>query len=190
MTTSRRAHNTDFIGVKTSLCRLAAHLADSTLQILPSGGMLRQATLLRWAWCAVLECHNGDTQLIQVATYGSNLKTVGVVAHIAAARVDNLYRIGLFVLWQVPLDVWLALVSLRRRHLALCPQILNDMLCAGIVIREASHKLLLRLKLTHIAHLTHKLHRALKAECAVTLIWVEVQLGRNLHLAQTAVDEC
>ena len=187
MSAGTAAHDADVVRVKTKVGRLALDDANGTLQVLPGGNVLLQARLGSRSGRTITHRHDSHAQAVEVATGRSHLESVGAVAHVAAAGIDDLYGLRLEIGRDVPFDIRRALICLRIRHLAVGPDVLLDILRTVVVIVEALHDFHFGSKRREQqAHLLQELDAAFQAKGTVPLAGIEMQLGIDFPLAQLA----
>ena len=138
--------------------------------------------------CAVLHHHDSHSLLIQILPDRNDLKAIGIIAGVSTSGIDDLDRRRLKDSGNMPLDVGLALVRLRIRHLAFRPDVFHRLCDTRNISREAGHDILRLLKRPEEAHLGHELYSSLKPESAVALTGIKMQLGGNTHPAKLPVD--
>ena len=181
------SHYADAVGIEPVRSGLAAHYPDSPLEVLPCGGVLGEGFCR--AGSTVFQGDDGHALGVEVAAYGSNLESVGIVAGVGASGVDDLDGVGAALMREVPLDVGLALVLLAVGHLAFGPYILLGIACAVVIGRIPFHEVLLRGDGAEETHLGHELYRTLESEGSVALVGVEMEFGGNLHAAELPVNQ-
>ena len=186
MSACRAAHDTNLVGIQAVLLSLTAHQLDGTLQVLPCRDVLGH---ILGAGCTVFHSHDRHTQLVQVTACRSYLEALRAIPLVAAARIDNLYGVGLLLLGEVPFYVGLALMFLCQRHLAFRPYILCNFLLACIIVGETLHDILFGCHGAGYSQLSQELNGAIQSEGTMTFVGIEVQLGRNLTLAQLPIDK-
>ena len=187
VTACRRAHDADLVRIQAAFLRFTADNADGALQILPGRGVLRQAAF--GPWCPVLHRDDGYTHGVQVTAGRCDLETIGIIASITTAGIDDLDGVAIPDGRDVPLDIRRALALLRVGHLAFRPDVFPDAFRTVFIGSEAAHEFHFRLQRAQKAHLRHEFDAALQAEGTMRLVRVQMQLGRDAHPAELAVDE-
>ena len=183
-----RAHDADAVRVQPLLRGLRADDTDRALEVGPCRHVLLQSCGTRRT---VLHRDDRHALLVEIAAGGRDFEAVRIVARVASARIDDLNRLRLQVLRQVPLDVRRALVRLHVGHLALRPNVLLLVAAAREIARIALHQLDFGIDFAEIAHLAHELDRPaelLHVDGTVPAVRVKVQLGGNLHPAELPVE--
>jgi len=196
----RGAHDADAVGIEPLRRGLAADDSDGALQILPRRRVLGQPA--QRTRRAVFHRHNRHALLVQVTPRRRDFESVRIVAHVAAARVDDLDRLRLEFLRHVPLDIRHALVRLHIRHLAFRPDRLLEVFAASIVVQIAGHQIFFLAETPVKIHLAEVLgdtvepvvvSRAVLALARVAhetvgTVCEEMDLGRDFHPAELAVN--
>jgi hypothetical protein len=196
----RGAHDADVVGIEPLRRGLAANDSDGALQILPRRRVLGQPA--QRTWRAVFHRHDRHALFVQVAPRRRDFEAVRTVAHVSAARVDDLDRLRLEFLRRVPLEIRQALVRLHIRHLAFWPDRLLAVFAARIVVRIAGHQIDFRAETPVKIHLAKVLGDTVEpvvvggavltlarvAHETVGTVREEMDLGRDFHPAELAVD--
>ena len=158
MSARGRPHDADAVGVESERRGLGTDHSDRTLQILPGTEMLLRAVVVR---TAIAHRHDGHTLFVKIAAERRDFEAVRRIPVICAAGIDDLNRLGLEFLREMPLDPGIALVRERIRHLALGPDILTAKLREIMVligrITEFERNFLAELAV--IVHLADKTER-------------------------------
>ena len=141
------------------------------------------------AWCAISQCHHRHTQIVEEFARRCHFETHRVVAHIGASAVDNLDSIGLFLLREIPGNIWLNLMRLHIRHLAFWPYIHIYRVAMRFEVSKSVHQNLFGSKRLVELHLTHKFYASFEPECSMAAVGKEMQLGRNIATSEFTIHE-